>query len=369
MITVITGTPGAGKTLYAISKLLRPLLGSHVPVTDDNGVTTLHPRTIYTNINGLLIDHELVDLGGHWHQVKEGTQTVWRQDEDANVQGLHNWHEWAKPGAVIVVDEFQRLWPPRPNGAGVPPDISGLDTHRHKGVDFILITQNPMNVDRHVHGLVGRHLHVRRAGNFPAAIVYEWDHCSKSLMYSKSLNKAPWKFDRSVYKLYRSADAHTKMPRRIPGLIWVVIAAIGIAAWKIPESVARISGKADQHHAANKPRSAPGASARPAAIVASAPTAPSAPGAPAAAAAAPRVIGCALVRNACRCYEETGAVLAMPDEICRARFDAPTNIAGSVLTAAKSLPDPVTVADPGQAQVVKVLNGEEPLVPRPLPNR
>uniref|UniRef100_UPI0024E125E7 zonular occludens toxin domain-containing protein n=1 Tax=Comamonas jiangduensis TaxID=1194168 RepID=UPI0024E125E7 len=61
MITVITGTPGAGKTLYAITKLLLPLIGTHVPVTDEDGVTTMHPRTIYTNIRGLLIDHELID--------------------------------------------------------------------------------------------------------------------------------------------------------------------------------------------------------------------------------------------------------------------------------------------------------------------
>lgn len=28
MITFITGTPGAGKTLYAISKLIKPLIGA-----------------------------------------------------------------------------------------------------------------------------------------------------------------------------------------------------------------------------------------------------------------------------------------------------------------------------------------------------
>lgn len=32
MITVITGTPGAGKTLYTIEKLLLPLVGKTVKV-------------------------------------------------------------------------------------------------------------------------------------------------------------------------------------------------------------------------------------------------------------------------------------------------------------------------------------------------
>jgi zona occludens toxin len=128
VITVITGTPGAGKTLYAISKLIRPLLGTTVTRTLPDGSKEELPRTIYTNISGALFDHELID--------------------DRADGGLRNWHEWAKPGAVIVYDEFQKAWPPRPNGARVPDDIQALDTHRHMGVDFILITQNVMNVDR-----------------------------------------------------------------------------------------------------------------------------------------------------------------------------------------------------------------------------
>ena len=189
MITVITGTPGAGKTLHAIDKLLRPLVGQTVEHEVD-GVKVQVPRTIYTNINGLLLDHELVQADGE--------------------EGFHNWHKWAKPGAVIVIDEFQRIWPPRPNGSKIPDDISALDTHRHMGVDFILITQNVMNADRHIQGLTNRHLHVRRMANMRLAIVYEWDHCSKQLMFAKALTKAPWRYDKSVFKLYKSAEVHTK---------------------------------------------------------------------------------------------------------------------------------------------------------------
>jgi len=54
MITLITGTPGAGKTLYAISKLLRDLVGSVVKSTDQNGQPVETPRRILTNIPRLL---------------------------------------------------------------------------------------------------------------------------------------------------------------------------------------------------------------------------------------------------------------------------------------------------------------------------
>lgn len=213
MITVITGTPGAGKTLYAIQKLLLPLVGTNVAQTVD-GITTIHPRTIYTNIKGLTIDHELIDGG----------------DEN----GLRDWHLWAKPGAVIVFDEVQKIWAPRANGSQVPDDIQALETHRHMGVDFILITQNVMLVDRNIHALGGRHLHVRRIANMPFATVYEWDHISRQLLFAKSITKSPFRHDKSVYKLYHSADLHTKQPRKLPGVLWFFVLAAVLLIWKGP---------------------------------------------------------------------------------------------------------------------------------------
>lgn len=35
----------------------------YFPMKGEDGVTTMHPRTVYTNINGLLLDHELIDGG------------------------------------------------------------------------------------------------------------------------------------------------------------------------------------------------------------------------------------------------------------------------------------------------------------------
>ena len=206
MITIITGTPGAGKTLYTIEKLLQPLVGASITYTNDQGQEVTAPRTIYTNINGLLLDHEKIDGGDN--------------------QGLRDWHQWAKPGAVIVFDEVQRHWQPRANGSKVPDDIQALETHRHMGVDFIIITQNVMLVDRNIHALAGRHLHVRRIANMPMAIVYEWDHVSRGLLYAKSLTKSPWRYSKKIFKLYKSAEVHTKQPRKVPGLVWFLLAAV-----------------------------------------------------------------------------------------------------------------------------------------------
>lgn len=304
MITVITGTPGAGKTLYAISKLLLPLIGTHVPVTDDDGVTTMHPRTIYTNIRGLLIEHELIDAGDN--------------------QGLKDWHLWAKPGAVIVFDEFQRAWPPRANGSKVPDEIQALDTHRHMGVDFVLITQNVINTDRHVHGLVGRHLHVRRMANMPLCIVYEWDHCSRQLLYAKSLTKQPWRYDKKVFKLYRSADAHTKQPRKVPGLVWFMLAGLVAVGYFGPTSYnrlqERIAGGKKPETIAQAPTNQSTAS-----LVAALPVATPAPAADEKP-KGPTLAGCVRSATRCNCYDDTGQPMAPEPGTCEIMTVTPGNL-------------------------------------------
>lgn len=327
MITIITGTPGAGKTLYAISKLIRPLIGSQVSGRDADGNEIQVTRTIYTNINGALFDHELIDGGDN--------------------QGLRDWHKWAKPGSVIVFDEFQKAWPPRANGSKVPEDIQALDTHRHMGVDFVLITQSPMNVDRHIHGLCGRHLHVRRMGNMGLTIVYEWDHCSRSLMYSKSIAKAPWKYDKSVFQLYKSAELHTKAPRRIPSVIWLILLALGSIAYLAPTAYGRISarssGESVHVSAISEKRPVAASNVQP---VSTQPATISASPAPVSepAKAAPLFAGCISVGPRCECFDESGARLDDTVGMCESfsKIAPPGRLPDSIPEPRKP-PEPVYV--------------------------
>lgn len=319
-ITVITGTPGAGKTLYAIEKLLLPLVGTAVEQTVD-GQLVSHPRTIYTNIKGLTIDHELIGPGGEWTQDKGGDWSF-----KGNGQGLRDWHLWAKPGSVIVFDEVQQFWKPRANGSPVPPDIGGLETHRHMGLDFVIITQNVMLIDRNIQALIGRHLHVRRMANLALAIVYEWDHCSKSLMYSKSLTKSPWRYDKKIFKLYHSSDLHTKQPRAIPGLVWFILIGLLAAAVLGPTMYGRMKTrfnppplvvekpKGSSHQIA--PPSLPASAAPGQVDPLHSPNGQALPAQSGQVQAVPVFAGCARLREVCQCYDSAAQVVEKPAEFC-----------------------------------------------------
>jgi zona occludens toxin len=255
-ITLITGVPGSGKTLKAVWDHLRLDVGKVQVSLDEWGREVKTEYKVFTNINSLKIDHEFIEGVGTWSKgVGPKAETAdgsfsklgftqpdgWRYE--GNPEALRNWHNWAKPGTKIYFDEFQKFWPPRPNGAPVPPDVQALDTHRHMGVDFVVITQNCRNVDRHLLGLVDRHLHVRRVSNMPLAVVYEWDHASVNLNYKNAMTKSPWRYPKKAYTLYKSAELHTKQSRKLPGLLWFIIAGFAGAAYAIPSLKERLSDR------------------------------------------------------------------------------------------------------------------------------
>ena len=211
MITLITGAPGSGKTLYCVDKIIRPMVGTSVAGTDEDGQPAIYERRIYSNINGLLIDHEKVD-------------SAW----------LENISEKKRPGAFVVFDEVQRVWPNRPTGSKKPAAVEYLETHRHDGIDVVLMTQNPQLLDPAVRKLVGRHLHMRRVGGIGAAIVYEWDACSDTLRFKSAFTKTPYRYSRSAQRLYKSARVHTKQKRKLPFAVWMMVAGLVGAAYMWP---------------------------------------------------------------------------------------------------------------------------------------
>lgn len=352
MISLETGVPGSGKTLYCIDKLLRALVGSTVKHENEAGELVEIPRIIYTNINGLLLDHEKIGAGDEW--AYDSKTDSWHQPKNTDRFGLNNWHEWAKPGSIIVFDEVQKPWPLASSGSRVPPCITALETHRHMGVDFVILTQHPMLIHANVVRLVGRHLHIRRMGNMALAIVYEWDTCSRTLLYKNAIAKSPYRYGKDVYKLYRSAELHTKTPRKIPSLVFGVIFGVAAFFGIFPSVFSRITDRINPQPVVVKPVSTT--------VVTFGPAVPKTVPAPAAAAsqavapvasdpAAPEIIGCGSMRSVCRCYDKSGIHVDMPASFCSARVE-PALPPRRVLEDKPGAPLPPQVSSAGDVSVL-----------------
>ena len=235
MIYLITGVPGSGKTLYAVSTLIKSLMKDKVK---DSSGKMVDRRLVVDGIPALTIPHETMANT----LVEDKTITV----VDGG-QGVGNWFDWCRPGDVIVIDEVQRIWRPRAMGTKPPKMITELETHRHKGVDLILITQNPMLIDQNVRRLVGRHQHVRRLWGMARALIYDWDGCQADVHRVASANKTMWAYPKDAYKLYASSEAHTKQKQAFP--VWVALpilalvgaVLVGPKAWAVMSGA--VSGK------------------------------------------------------------------------------------------------------------------------------
>lgn len=316
MITLITGTPGAGKTLYAVAE--------EFPKYSE--------RTLFVDgIPDLLINHEEF----------AGTPDTW--------------HEWAPDGSVLVIDECQRIWRPRGAASKVPDSVAAMETHRHNGIDIILITQHPNLLDPNIRRLVGRHIHVRRMFGWKRAVIYEWDSATDPARVSTAI-KRTWKYPKKVFASYRSASVHTARGNRTPIVIFV--AALAIIAVPITfyyaahRTISHINGD-DKHTAATEPAKAQGvvdgavgavvpAAAPKSLIEASTPTDPFNPlSAPLYAnsqpvAVAPQVIGCVSSKKSCKCYTQQATPVFLPPDQCHSR------VAGEYYDPYKQ--DPYTVA-------------------------
>ncbi|CAB3659306.1 zonular occludens toxin domain-containing protein [Trinickia soli] len=191
-ITLVTGVPGSGKTLWAVSSLLKEVKAGR--------------RVVANGIKDLAIDHELWD------------------DEM-----VRRWHECCLPNDVIVIDEVQRIWPPVSSSVKPTDDVEKLHVHRHYGVDIVVITQHPNRMNKTVRDLVGRHVHVRRLFGGSRAMIYEWDSAHNPNSGFRDAVKHMWPYPKKVFELYTSAELHTKPKAVIPKALFVMPVALVVA--------------------------------------------------------------------------------------------------------------------------------------------
>lgn len=188
MIRLFTGKPGHGKSNHAVSVALREIRAG---------------RAVYVaNVNGMRIPGAIpFDDPRQWQELP--------------------------PGALLIVDEAQRFW--RATRAGtVPPEVYAMETHRHLGIDLLLITQDPTYLLKHLRGLVGEHVHhVRRSKG--VVQTFTWgNRCSESPESPSEQELAEqglYTLDAEAFQYYDSTELDTHKPK-IPRKVWFIGGAL-----------------------------------------------------------------------------------------------------------------------------------------------
>ena len=218
MLYLITGVPGSGKTLKMMSDLMR---------RDD-----LKNRPLYLDgipdVNPQIIPNQPIPEG----------------------ESMQTWHKWAPSGAILVIDECQRVFRPRPSGSKVPDYVAELETHRHRGIDIFLLTQHPRLIDVNVRSLIGHHVHIGKT-SLGARRMVEWERCANPEANADIANgvKSVYTLDKKAFGVYKSAEEHTKIRTKRSKIVVIfplAIIAVLIGAWYVYDSWRGISKPIEQ---------------------------------------------------------------------------------------------------------------------------
>lgn len=307
-LVLVTGATGSGKTSLVVSWLAQ-----------------LIDRPVYVQgIPDLRTPHEPAPPVSEW----------WEDKPSPEDPSLSLPYFRLPVNSVLVVDEAQRVFPPRPQGAKVPGVVGALSTRRHTGLDMVLITQHPQLLDVAVRKLVTHHYHVHSTA-YGSFLLYWVGVGEPSDRTSRGLaERTRYKPDPATFSLYKSAEAHTKKPRRIPkaaviGGLLTLLAGSGVwySYHALSSNINPVaeSPKAPASQSVLTSASSPRAPVTTAAeylesrnprIAGLAHTAPvydsiTQP------VVAPYPLGCIRSRSECRCYDQRGGRYLATPEICR----------------------------------------------------
>lgn len=207
MIILVTGQPGSGKTALVVDMLAHDEQFSNRPL-------------VCGGIPELVLDHDAVPPVAEWTEMRKAPE-----DETLELA-----YFTFPPSSVVVVDEAQRIYRVRSAAAKVPPEVAAFETHRHTGVDFILITQHPGLLDPNIRKLVGKHIHI--AVTPFGRTRYEWTKCvdPDSKAEREIAASSKYTLPKRAFSLYKSSEMHTKIKVRIPFYVWLLIGSAIVTA-------------------------------------------------------------------------------------------------------------------------------------------
>lgn len=231
MMYLISGQPGNGKTLRAMSMALDFYEQNQQQVKEGKA----QPRRFFTNIAGATVEEgadafpwmEKLPEHNDWTQLPDGSFVIYDEaHSDGNTQGL---------------ERYGKLFPSTGKpGESDDPRIRAMSTHRHRGFDLVFVTQWPNKIHHQVRTLIGSHTHMNRSFGMQRAGVLTWSRVQSDPYDEKVRDKAEeeiWAYPKALYARYRSATLHTashkfKVPKKVWQALSVTIALV-LGVWMI----------------------------------------------------------------------------------------------------------------------------------------
>lgn len=275
MLHLITGTPGAGKTLYAVSLIVK--------YEDANERALIYNAAALKHNKELIEKHNLADYFASYTyfskktkeqetvlfepdhfdyfndqlrtenifldiQFYNGICKIIKNDLDidlktlkdvrhiySNIDGLKVPNvrsieiDWRKcpDGSIIFYDEIQLIYEySTDNKQDKENIVKELTIHRHRAFDIYGITQFPSLVHTNFRAVVGLHYHLHRGWGAPSATVYVWANCrdKPNSLGNKLTAERDFRFNypKRLYQYYESATANT-VKLRVPFKLFAIL--------------------------------------------------------------------------------------------------------------------------------------------------
>jgi len=144
MIEMLEGVPGSGKSYYAVSERLLKWVRAG--------------RRVYVFVDGFYLDRLALFEGMDVSQLEKQI-TLWMTGEEVKAGLLQ-----VEPGSAVLIDEVQTVF--RSKDKTDPQLLRWLETHRHRGIDLVLMCQQYGQVTLGVNRLVEATTKFRRLDRF-----------------------------------------------------------------------------------------------------------------------------------------------------------------------------------------------------------
>ncbi|SLM49921.1 protein of unknown function [Nitrospira japonica] len=209
MIELLEGVPGAGKSYHAVAEYLLPWVRKG--------------RRIYVNVDGFYLDR-LAKFEGVPLEDLQRQITIWQTSAEV-LDGLTK----VDPGSAVFVDECQTVFRAQQKLNG--EILRWLETHRHYGIDVLLICQDYRQVTSGVTRVIEMTTKFRRLDRFGFRNRYQ-AFVRGNPEELEVIRGFTGTYDPKVYAYYGSYATSTKEVRHVRSILRspsIILGAIGLS--------------------------------------------------------------------------------------------------------------------------------------------